>query len=103
MVDPERLMTQIAVIGGVAISAGIVGYFVSRVIRKRLERSSAGAPFTLTDLRRMRDSGALSQTEYAAMRSSLFGLPAEAGRAADRAAAPESGSAPVVKEPPTQR
>lgn len=102
MVDPERLMTQIAVIGGVAISAGVIGYFVSRVIRRQLERSAAQAPFTLGDLRRMRDSGALTQSEYAAMRSSLFGLPAEGARPSDGAAPPpETGRASAAKEPPT--
>ncbi|MEP0846364.1 MAG: SHOCT domain-containing protein [Phycisphaerae bacterium] len=95
-------MTQIAVIGVVAISAGVMGYFVSRAIRRRLERSAAQAPFSLNDLRRMRDSGELTQAEYAAMRSSLFGLPTDGARSAERTAPPpESGRASAAKEPPT--
>lgn len=72
MADPGQLMARIALIGGVGIAALVIGLFVSRAIRRRMERSSGRPAFTLDDIRAMRESGQISEAEFRAMRAAIL-------------------------------
>lgn len=84
-------MTTIAVLGSLFVALLVIGLIVSRIARRRLERHDQPEPFTLHDLRRMRDCGQITEREFDAMRAGLL----------KRARAPASPPAgPPGRSPP---
>ncbi len=80
MAASERLMVQVAIIGAAFLILLIVGFVFARFMRRRLDRATTRADFTLQDLRSLRDSGQISEREFERMRAGLLGKAAGAPR-----------------------
>ena len=76
MFDPNELLWTIVWIMVIGVAALIIGYIISRQIRKRLANSGRETAFTLQDLRDLRAAGSITEVEYEAMRAALLGAPA---------------------------
>ena len=83
---PWELLRSVSVLVTVAVTVGVAGYIVVRVIRRRLMDPEAAEPFTLAQLREMKSQGLLTDEEFKLAKSRLIQshLPADAtGPAAD--------------------
>lgn len=61
-----------AILLGMGIAA-VVGILVVRGLFIRMRQSEDSPPFTLQDLREMRDNGEISASEYQSMRQAMIG------------------------------
>lgn len=77
------------------IALGIVGAYVARAVRERMQQPPTAEPFTLQDLRAMRDRGDLTPAEYETMRAGLLGrvLPSKSPPPSDAGPADDTGLA----------
>jgi acyl-coenzyme A synthetase/AMP-(fatty) acid ligase len=64
-------MTALLMIGAVIALVG--GMLIARRLRSRAADSTPAAAFTLQDLRRLRDSGQISEVEFESMRAAMIG------------------------------
>jgi hypothetical protein len=62
--------------GGAVLIAGlfIAAWAVTRWMRTRVTRDDESVPFTLEDLRRLREQGQISEIEFKTMRAAMLGL-----------------------------
>lgn len=92
---------------GLLVGALVIGLAAVDLARRAL-RSRSGAndtaadAFTLQDLREMRDSGALSEAEYAAMRESIVGSFRSAERDAEVPERPDADNDAPPTSPPNR-
>ena len=72
------------------VALGIVGAYFARAVRERMQQPPSAEPFTLQDLRAMRDRGDITAVEYETMRAGLL------GRALPPKSPPPSDAGPAV-------
>jgi|GEM_PF-4449486 len=66
-------MWYIVGIGAAGAAVLCLVVLVARVFKKRLRNDRTPAPFTIQDLRDLRDRGDISQEEFNAMRNAVIG------------------------------
>ena len=61
-----------AILMALSVAAVALVYFVRRYFLKRMDSTGTSEPFTLQDLREMKDRGELSDVEFNALRGSII-------------------------------
>ncbi len=85
----DAFETGAALLGLVLLA--VVGGIAARVLYFRWQRAREDQPFTLQDLRALRDSGQISESEFRMMREALIG--------SVRAAQPARAKSPAQAAP----
>lgn len=76
MSRPELTTSDVLLMAGVIVFlavAGLVGYLLARWAKNWGQRHNSPEPFTLQDLREMRERGEITPAEYDAMRGEILG------------------------------
>jgi hypothetical protein len=71
MSQASDLLWYIAWLTVLGVAAIVVAFLIARAVKRRLGREPHVEPFTIQDLRRMRDTGSITSQEYEAMRAAL--------------------------------
>lgn len=88
--NTQRILFALSLLGGAVIVLGL-GLWYYRRRWSRWEDTSA-APWTLEEIRALRDRGAINEQEYQVLRAQVLGLPA-GGKPSDAPLKPEKSDA----------
>ncbi|MDP6151917.1 MAG: hypothetical protein QF785_00975 [Phycisphaeraceae bacterium] len=89
---PWELLRSVSVLVTVAVTVGVAGYIVLRVIRRRLMDPEAAEPFTLAQLREMKSQGLLTDEEFKLAKSRLIAATTQSHLPADATGPAEDAS-----------
>lgn len=96
MLNTADILSIFLWISGAAVAA-IVGLFVARAVRNWSRSQEAADPFTIQDLREMRERGEISQAEFESMRGAILGRYAD-NEATETAEAADESTPPPPAE-----
>ena len=103
----DELVVWGGVLAGLIAVLAIVAYVAARWLKHALRADTAVEPFTIQNLRELRDCGAITAEEYEKMRAALLGakaappqLPEPTPASPLPPGAPSSGPTPPLPTPP---
>jgi len=67
------VLAALGLLVAVAVAASVIGVVIYRRVRSDLSTGQQSLAFSLSDLRRLRDKGQLTETEYRRARATIIG------------------------------